>query len=122
MTYAAQVYLCRAINLARTRAGLAPLRLSAELMHNAQHRAAEIGAAGAMDHHRGAGVVDMYWGEILGETGGLSGRAASDYVVRLWLASPDHRPILLGRRWTYLGGGVTVAGGRTWYAGIFGHR
>jgi uncharacterized protein YkwD len=121
VTYAAQVYLCRAMNLARTRAGLAPLRLSAELMHNAQHRAAEIGAAGAMDEHRGAGVGDMAWGEILGYVQGLRGQAAADYVVRLWLASPHHRPILLGR-WTYIGGGVTVAHGRTWYAGIFGHR
>lgn len=121
MSYAAQLYLCTVMNLARARRGRPPLRLSAELLHIAQRRSAEIVYVSGGLSHQGAGIPDMYWGEILGDVSGVRGMAAANYVVRLWLGSPRHREVLLGR-WTYIGGGVTVSQGRTWFAGVVGHR
>lgn len=113
----AQLYLRWRMNEARIANGLLPLRTSTELMAVAQRRSAAIATKFSQ---QSAGVPDQLWGEIIGWDSGITGRAATDYIVGLWLASPEHRAILLGR-WTYIGAGLTVAGGRSWFVGYFGH-
>ncbi len=122
MSSAGQLFLRWSMNRARLRAGLPALRTSTELMAIAQRRSREIVTiAGGIPSHQGAGAPSWYWGEILGWNSGILGQAAAGHIVSLWLTSPRHRAVLLGR-WTHIGAGVTVAGGRTWFAGVFGHR
>ena len=118
-TWAAQLYLRWRMNHARREAGLNPLWTSSELMTVAERRSREL-VKDNSHHGAGVGIPDLFWGEIIGWVDAV-GPAAADNVVDRWLQSPEHRPILLGR-WTYIGAGVTVVHGRSYFVGLFGHR
>ena len=95
------------INAARAAAGLRPVRLSAKLQSASSGYARTIIAhdrfAHAQAFRRGTGFGTV--GEILALC--PHGRADVAAVVRAWLASPEHRPILLGGQFGWVGVGFS---------------
>ena len=94
-----------AINAARAQNGLPPVRPAHTLMRGCSRYAHVLASHSLFRHARLAprgGFRQL--GEILGLA---SGPATSvDGIVQAWLHSPEHRPILLGRSFGYVGIGV----------------
>jgi len=116
-------------NLERSRAGVAPLRENERLAHAAQLQSEQMGAASRMDHVlRDArypnpadrlAAADYEW-QAYGENVAMGQRSAEE-VVTAWMKSPSHRANILDPRYTELGIGYAVdAGGRPYYAQVFG--
>jgi uncharacterized protein YkwD len=94
-----------AINVARVAHGLAPLRKAASIQHASHRYARSLARHGQFRHARttSAGHFKLV-SEILGLAPGGGGMIGG--VVHAWLKSPMHRPILLNRRYRYVGVGV----------------
>jgi len=93
------------VNAARAAAGLGSVRVSSKLQNASAAYARTIIAhdrfAHAQAFQRGTGFRSV--GEILALC--PRGRAQIRAVVRAWLASPEHRPILLGGQFGWVGVG-----------------
>jgi uncharacterized protein YkwD len=115
------------INAARQHAGLPKVRMAPELQRATGAYAHTLARRGQFAHARNLrprGSAFSLVGEILGMAPGKGGDAGG--IVHAWLGSPDHRPILLGRRYQYVG--IGVASGRmqgqttTFWVVRFGRR
>jgi len=112
-----QDQLLREINEARATYGRPPLQRSAVLNRPARQHSAFVARTGRMAHEGPDGRpfhVRLYRagfsrakvvGETLGMVGGCA-TTASAQIVRMWLASPPHRRILLSRSYRVVGVGV----------------
>jgi uncharacterized protein YkwD len=98
-----EVAMLAQINAARAAAGLAPVRVATTLQSASTVYARTIIAhdrfAHALGFQRGTGF--RWVGEILAMC--PHGRADIGAVIRAWLASPEHRPILLGGQFGWAG-------------------
>lgn len=114
MIAGARSYLYLAVQRARWRNRLPGLLTRADLMSFAQRRADALPTDFSHDgfFRRPAGTE--YTGEIIGLTEFVAGYAAAAFVVDLWLGSPKHRAVLLGR-WRSMGLGARTAGGTTFW-------
>lgn len=120
----------QAVNRARARSGCAGLRVTSSLRLAARRHSARMARRGSLSHQLAGEpplarrVADAgYTGaSMLGEviaTGPSSGASA----VRMWLASPKHRAILLDCRFRHAGAGVVRSGtGRHWWTVDLGRR
>lgn len=120
----------QAVNRARARSGCAALRVTSSLRVAARRHSARMARQGTLSHRLSGEpalarrVADAgYTGaRMLGETiatGPTSGASA----VRMWLASPKHRAILLDCRFRHVGAGVVRSGsGRHWWTVDLGRR
>jgi uncharacterized protein YkwD len=122
--------LLRLINTERARHGLAKLRLQSSLDTAARAHSGEMLRRGYFSHSSAsgascstrilrAGYVRSGFGswavsEAIGW--GKGARGTPQVVLRAWLASPWHRPIILGARWRDVGVGCA----RGTYAGRTG--
>ncbi len=94
-----EVSLLKAMNRARSSAGLPPLHVSAPLQRAARGHSVDMARHGYFGHGRfstrlfRSGVQANVVGENLAWLSG--GRTAARAVVRMWLASPGHRANLL---------------------------
>ncbi|HEV3124896.1 MAG TPA: CAP domain-containing protein [Candidatus Dormibacteraeota bacterium] len=106
------------LNADRAAQGLAPLQISAALSRAAVVHAAQNAAQGRLFHDGLVAHVnaqDVGWrslGEILGTERGTTDAA---FVNGLWLASPEHRGIILTPQYTTVGVGWAQAGNGDWY-------
>jgi uncharacterized protein YkwD len=99
--------MIQAINGARTRQGLPPLRTSPSLEHSAtsfSYRMMSTGTYGHASRVQASGRFSRL-GEALGMH--LGGGVGIHTMVRMWLRSPTHRAIVLTRSMSWLGVGVT---------------
>ena len=108
------------INLERNRRGLPNFQVNASVSAAAMAHAGDMAAREQLAHigtdgsdagarlHR-AGFAWRTWGETIG-----AGFATPQPVMDAWLASPDHRPSLLGDT-TYAGAGVVATAGNVPY-------
>jgi uncharacterized protein YkwD len=84
-----------AVNDARQRHGLRPLRESRALAHSAGRRAVALTRLGLFRHlGADAPAGSRSWGEALAIHRGWRSQARS--TVRRWLRSPSHRAVVLG--------------------------
>lgn len=124
----------------RARHGLAPLRLDRHLLRAAQRHATDMVLRGYLGHNGPDGTITSRiersgfprghaW--TAGETVGFGQLrlATPASVVRSWLASPEHRRILLSPTYRWLGIGVVrggplvaPAGGAATYVADLGWR
>jgi uncharacterized protein YkwD len=128
-----------AINEVRTAHGLAPVHLASGLRRAAQGHSNDMVARNYFAHTSPTGSTLAYrimhstfqtygawWaGENLAWGTGTIGSPRN--VIRMWLASPEHRSILLSSRYTYVGVGRAVGGFQGFEAAAvwtvdFGHR
>jgi uncharacterized protein YkwD len=91
---AAERALVDAVNDARQRHGLRPLRHSWPLARSAGRVARRLMRQKSL-HHSSAPAGARAWGEALAVHRGWGARARQ--TVRRWLRSPTHRAVLLGR-------------------------
>jgi uncharacterized protein YkwD len=101
------------MNVVRAHAGLHPLRLNGELVAAARAHSREMAERGYFSHDsadgasmasrvRGSYVTHGRW--TLGENLLWSSpRVGARQAVRRWLASPEHRAIILTAGWTDVG-------------------
>ena len=122
--------LLRLVNTARTHHGLAKLTLVKSLDKAAGAHSREMLQRGYFSHSSASGISYStrlqragYWrsgygswavSEVIGWGKGIRGTPQA--VLRAWLASPAHRPIILGARWRDVGVGCA----RGTYAGLSG--
>jgi uncharacterized protein YkwD len=101
------------INQARVALGLVPLRSDGGLWEVAGDRATRLAGAGILSHEVAGSMPDdlaargIRWygyGETIGLATGTPGRAAA-VILRLWMASPEHWPLLMSASYNYLGVG-----------------
>ena len=105
------------VNLARTSAGLAPVRVSPRLTAAATGHSADMLAYAAFTHAGRGGLAARARAagyrhfDFLGEALGVGTLTASSpmAIVAAWLASPEHRPILLAPSFRDIGVGVVTA-------------
>lgn len=112
------------VNADRAVAGLAPLYRLPALDIVAGDRAAAMAAANVANHTVGGDIgdaldrQDVTWygyGEAVGyTTAAWAGDAARD-LMRMWMASPPHRTLLMSRDYDYIGVGLAYrsSNGRT---------
>jgi len=67
--------------------------------------------------HSGAGASWVPWGEAIGRNSFTDDIAATS-IVEGWLASPEHRAVILGD-WTHVGVGVSEAGDTNYFVAVF---
>jgi uncharacterized protein YkwD len=91
---AAERAMVNAVNDARQRHGLRPLRHLRTLARSAGRVARKL-MRGDSFHHTSAPAGSRSWGEALALHRGWRARARR--TVRRWLRSPSHRAVLLGR-------------------------
>ncbi|GIU84831.1 MAG: hypothetical protein KatS3mg008_1606 [Acidimicrobiales bacterium] len=110
--------LVQLIDARRREFGLAPLATHPELTSDSQAWAEHLAATGRLAHDPNfpANLSAPWW--KAGETVGVSAFGAGD-IVRLWMASPSHRSILLDPAMTHVGVGVVETGGLTWAVARF---
>ena len=107
--------LLEAIDAARARSGLPPLRVATCVQRPAERWAARLAAGESLGHQSLGPIVRgcraRRAGEIVGSTS-----ASPDSLVSAWLASPRHRRTLLGAAFTHVGIGVEQAPSGRWFA------
>jgi uncharacterized protein YkwD len=123
--------LATSINTVRKRYGLRCLRLIPELVRSADSHSLQMARRGYFSHYSANGAsfstrVQRLYGSrgfrywSAGENLLWARRSIQPYqVVSRWLASPEHRSILLSRRWTVMGVGVAKS---THGSGVFRGR
>jgi uncharacterized protein YkwD len=120
--------LATTINVTRKRHGLRTLRLVPGLMRSASKHSLQMAVKGYFAHSSPNGasfftrVQKFYGGKISAGENLLwaAPRMSPRQVVRHWLASPEHRAVLLSRSWRVFGVGVVRS---THGAGVFeGHN
>lgn len=106
-------------NYARTRAGLEPLRMDADLFRSADHKGADIVRCDSFSH-TACGRDFTYWIEQVGYPEGNCWRAGENIAwgtgglgtvrstFRSWMGSPGHRANILGSDYDDLGVGLRV--------------
>jgi uncharacterized protein YkwD len=100
------------VNAARTARGVAPVRLDATLELGARRHTAAMLARGAMSHGswwhrlRLLGARGPWLGEDLGWYSDPT--AAPQAIVRMWLASAEHRAVLLRGGFHLVGIGAAI--------------
>ncbi|MBI3749591.1 MAG: CAP domain-containing protein [Chloroflexi bacterium] len=103
--------LMASVNQAREARGLVPLRSDPRLWSLAAERAGRLATSGALSHAApgpldqeldARGVRWFGYGEVIGYASGSAG-IAQRTILQLWLASPDHWPLLMSARYNYLG-------------------
>jgi uncharacterized protein YkwD len=100
------------MNDARAQHGLKPLHLDLRLMQSARSHSVEMVQTKTFAHGKfwqrieHYGVTSGTLGETLGWAAPLPG--SEDRVVQMWLASPTHRAILLGRIYHDVGIGISI--------------
>jgi hypothetical protein len=108
------ISLMNQINQERAARGLLALRVDSRLWAIANDRATRLATyevlshsvAGSMPQDLAAHSVRWYgYGEVIGYASGSPGIAGRS-IFRMWLASPDHWPLLMSARYNYLGVGV----------------
>jgi uncharacterized protein YkwD len=114
--------MLRDINLARSAAGVPPVRRYEPLTRTSKRYAVRLARSGQMVHaaNPARGAHARYVGEILGMT--TTPGSAADAIVRAWLGSAIHRPILLDRRYRYVGIGLRHGGAGWVWVVRFGAR
>lgn len=107
--------LLAAINDARARAGVGPLRLHDGVAEVARQWAAQLAREGALRHRPGLhdalaarGIRPTYWAENVG----VGGHALQ--VHDAFMASAPHRANALDARFTQVGIGTVASGGKVW--------
>jgi uncharacterized protein YkwD len=102
------------INQERATRGLLPLRVDDRLQAIAQDRATRLATvevlshevAGSMPQDLAAQAVRwLGYGEVIGYASGQPGDAGQS-IFRMWMASPEHWPLLMSARYNYLGVGL----------------
>lgn len=129
----AQRQLLKEINAARKTHGRAPLRLSKVLAKPARGHSRYVARTGNLTHEGADGrpfYVRLYRAgfprsKAVGENLGIVGDCETGFakeIVRMWLRSPDHRTIMLSRRFHVVGLGVVADGNckNTAYTADFG--
>ena len=106
------------VNSTREHHGVDPVKLNIELSKFARRHSQRMADRGYLFHStRVADELRPYtwssYGEILGEGGTLR------QVRDLWMDSPEHRSILLGRSFRKCGVGIVRKGGVVWVTVIF---
>lgn len=111
------------INVVRRAHGRSGLALSAPLQRAGEEHARNLAEAGLFAHNWSDGTPFGTWIRrfypvahartwSVGENLAWSAPGVTaEQAVETWLASPEHRRILLGRRWRQLGLGVVAANG-----------
>jgi uncharacterized protein YkwD len=119
------------INLQRTSRGLVAYRRDHALTALAMDRAANMAASGVLSHQAAGGSVgraldarNIQWfryGEIIGMSSYPWGTDALRHIVRMWMASAYHRPLILSSQYNYVGAGVAYrsADRTTWVSVVF---
>lgn len=113
----AQSRMLHAINSARAAAGAPAVKPYRPLMRSSRRYARYM-----VTHDRWAHAANPASGCHISEVGEILGMSdtpspASDLVVKAWLASPEHRPILLDPHFRYVGIGLRhgdMAGQQQW--------
>jgi uncharacterized protein YkwD len=104
-----------AVNQARAAHGLRPVRLHVGLDRSAGGYAYRLAATRSLRHSRG--FIGSPTFRVRGEVIGWTARGGGARVVRLWLRSPSHRAVLLGRGFRYVGVGVARSRGHSLWVG-----
>jgi hypothetical protein len=106
--------LVTSINQARTARGLVPLRIDPRLWAIAGGRAGRLAASGTLSHGvagslqgdlAAGGVRWDGYGEVIGFVSGAPDPATTA-VLRMWVSSSEHWPLLMSAKYNYLGVGV----------------
>ncbi len=105
------------VNLERAEAGIAPVVINSALSKIAEDygcQMVEDGFFGHYDPRSGRGpaeraVSGRYRFYAVGENLAAGQQTAAE-VMRVWMASPSHKAIILGDRWTELGVAVRFGG------------
>jgi uncharacterized protein YkwD len=97
--------MVRDINDARRAYGLPPLRYSESLERSSSRFARHLMTSGVFAHATRIMASRRFHslGEVLGLSPGW--RLRRLLMIRLWLQSPEHRPVLLSRTSAYVGAG-----------------
>jgi uncharacterized protein YkwD len=106
------------MNRTRTDHGLPLLAVDLRLVSAARSHSAEMvrtktfahGDFGARAEHQG--VTSGLLGETLGWAAPVG--SAPDRIVQMWLRSPEHRVILLGRAYRTVGIGISIGAFKGW--------
>jgi uncharacterized protein YkwD len=110
--------LLSSMNRVRAEHGLAPLTVDLRLVKSARGHSAEMvrtktfahGAFGQRAEREG--VTTGFLGETLGWAAPVSGATAR--IVEMWLRSPEHRAVLLGRAYRTVGIGISIGAFKGW--------
>ena len=104
------------VNAERTRAGLPPLGVSADLVDVARRHSADMARSGRLSHNAELSSEVSGW-RSLGENVGTGGSV--DQVHAAFMGSSVHRSEILDRQFTQVGVGVVWAGDRLWVTQVF---
>jgi uncharacterized protein YkwD len=99
------------VNHERTSRGLAPLRVSSDLVTVARNHSRRMGDANHLHHNPNFGSEVTSWRKV-GENVGRGPSVSSLHTA--FMNSPSHRNNLLDPAWTEVGIGVKVVDGRIW--------
>jgi uncharacterized protein YkwD len=109
----------RLINIVRAHHGLRALRNISSLQNSSHAWARRMMNGGFFGHAYHAAVAHKF--HVFGENIGITfGRTGPSRIVRMWMNSPEHRSLILSRRWHYIGAGSVGGvwrghrGARTW--------
>jgi hypothetical protein len=127
----AETDLASLVNDQRTTEGLVPLQLDPEAMAIAEERARTMAATDVMSHTDPGGrtvfdaidAAGIRWfgaGEVLVWNTYATEPESTERAVTAWLASADHRQIILSGKYNYAGFGAAVSPttGIRYYAGV----
>jgi uncharacterized protein YkwD len=106
-TYEAKVQ--ERINRVRAAHGLRPLRLQGCADESAERWARRLARNGRLYHQDPGDILRRCQARYAGETLGM-GSFGPSALVRAWLDSPDHRPILLSKKARLIGVGTHLSG------------
>ena len=99
------------INRVRAAHGRRPLRFHACADGTAERWARRLAQSGRLFHQDPRDILRQCGARYAGETLGM-GSFGPAALVRAWMASPDHRPILLSKSARQIGVGTHVSGGQ----------
>jgi uncharacterized protein YkwD len=106
--------LLRELNQARKQYGLPAVRDDARMDDGARAHSRTMAASGSVTHGRWSGRVASASrhassiGEVLGWLSPDDARSEAAWLVRSWLGSPYHRPVVLGASFRRIGIGRTT--------------
>jgi uncharacterized protein YkwD len=119
------------INTQRTNRGLVAYRSDPRLTSLAMDRAARMASLGVLSHQAAGGSVGtaltangVQWfsyGETIGMSGYAWGSDAVSNILKMWMGSSYHRPLILSSRYNYVGAGFAyrASDGTTWASVVF---
>ena len=106
------------MNRARAEHGLAPLTVDVRLVASARGHSADMVRTKTFAHGnfgqraKRQGVTSGVVSETLGWAAPVNG--ATNRIVQMWLRSPEHRVILLGRAYRTVGIGISIGPFKGW--------